>query len=79
MNGKKYAILDGVLMCPLTVGSQALIFHQGQYIRTSTVVAIHGIDPEHVRFETKNTNYCLVKPSAPQSAYVPSYAMGVAA
>jgi hypothetical protein len=71
MNGKKYTILDGVLMRPLTVGDRALILHQGQYIRTSTVVAIQEIAPGQVRFETGNTNYCLVKPTAPQSVCIP--------
>lgn len=41
MTDKKTTIMHGVLMYPIKIGECALIYHRGQFIRTSTVVAIH--------------------------------------
>lgn len=60
-------VIIGTLMSPLSVGACALIFQGGRYIRTSTVVRIHSITPRQVRFETLNTQYCLLVPDAPVS------------
>ena len=56
---KKTKTLNGTLMMPLTVGTKAVILHQGQITLTSPVVAIHSVTENEVRFETKNTNYRL--------------------
>lgn len=62
MNEKKTTILRGTLLHPLVVGGCALIHSQGQYIRTSRIVAIESNTADEVRFETLNTNY-RVKPN----------------
>lgn len=79
MNSKKFTILDGILICPLAVGRPAHIFHQGRYIRTSTVAAIHDAVPGSVRFETINTNYCLLRPTRPQLAQISGFVSGLSA
>ena len=71
MNGKKAAIIQGMLMSPLTVGHRALIYAQGHPMLTSTVVAIHDISDEHIRFETRNTNYTLLLHPDPETACAP--------
>lgn len=38
MTDKKTTIMHGVLMYPIKIGECALIYHRGQFIRTSTVV-----------------------------------------
>ena len=58
---KKIRIVHGTLMYPLEVGSRA----------TSTVIAIHGVTPQQIRFETMNSQYCLLAPSSPVAADVP--------
>ena len=37
MTDKKTTIMHGVLMYPIKIGECALIYHRGQFIRTSTV------------------------------------------
>lgn len=64
-------IVHGTLMYPLEVGSRALIFEEGRYLHTSKVIAIHGVTPQQIRFETMNSHYCLLAPSSPVAADVP--------
>lgn len=71
MEGKKTTTLTGVLMRPLLVGGCARIFHGGQIIRTSTIVAIHDASPSRVCFETLNTIYTLLMNPTPQTAANP--------
>ena len=68
---KKIRIVHGTLMYPLEVGSRALIFEEGRYFHTSMVIAIHGVTPRQIRFETMNSHYCLLAPSSPVAADVP--------
>lgn len=35
------------------------------------VIAIHGVTPRQIRFETMNSHYCLLAPSSPVAADVP--------
>ena len=37
-------------------------------IRTTTVVSIGSVSPGRICFETRNTRYLLLAPTAPQSA-----------
>lgn len=46
---KNIRIVHGTLMYPLEVGSRALIFEEGRYLHTSTVIAIHGVTPQQIR------------------------------
>lgn len=68
MNQKKSATLSGVLMAPLCVGSRALILHEGRYIHTSRVEAIHSVDSSAICFETMNTHYRLLPAPISQKA-----------
>ena len=68
---KNIRIVHGTLMYPLEVSSRALIFEEGRYLHTSTVIAIHGVTPQQIRFETMNSHYCLLAPSSPVSADMP--------
>ena len=68
MTFKKSTTLDGTLMYPLVVGGRAVIYHNGQYIRTSRIIAIHDRTAEQIRFETLNTNYTLLLNPTPQEA-----------
>lgn len=79
MTDKKTTIMHGVLMYPIKIGECALIYHRGQFIRTSTVVAIHYDAPDAMRFETLNTHYTLLLGPAPQTAANPTMLMLVAA
>ena len=79
MTDKKTTIMHGVLMYPIKIGDCALIYHRGQFIRTSTVVAIHYDAPDAMRFETLNTHYTLLLGPAPQTAANPTMLMPVAA
>ena len=74
---KKIRIVHGTLMYPLEVGSRALIFEEGRYLHTSTVIAIHGVTPQQIRFETMNSHYCLLAPSSPVAADVPVTVVGL--
>lgn len=79
MTDKKTTIMHGVLMYPIKIGECALIYHRGQFIRTSTVVAIHYDAPDAMRFETLNTHYTLLLGPVPQTAANPTMLMPVAA
>lgn len=68
---KNIRIVHGTLMYPLEVGSRALIFEEGRYLHTSTVIAIHGVTPRQIRFETMHSHYCLLAPSSPVSVDLP--------
>ena len=70
MNQKKSATLYGSLLCPLAVGHCALIRYQGQMMRTSQVVAIHNCTADAICFETRNTNYTLLRCPAQQTVAV---------
>lgn len=78
MMKKKSNLLSGTLMYPLTVGGCALIYHQGQFIRTSRIVAIHERTAQKVRFETLNSHYILLLDPAPVTAAQP-HMLGMAA
>ena len=65
---KKTRTLNGELMMPLSVGTRAMILHQGQIMLTSQVVAIHSQKEDEVRFETKNTHYRLLTGPSHQPA-----------
>lgn len=78
MKFKKSKILSGILMAPLMVGGRALICHNGHFIHTSTIVAIHGSGDHFIRFETLNTNYVLLMDPTPQMAAIPAE-LGLAA
>ena len=60
MEYKKFTTMSGTLLLPLCVGSRAVILHNGGCTCTSTVVAIHSVQPGDIRFETKNTHYRLL-------------------
>ncbi len=66
METKKETTLTGTLLCPLAVGSRALILHRGRLMSTSTVVEIQSIGASEIRFETKNTYYRLLPSPRPQ-------------
>lgn len=68
MNGKKFATLNGVLMVPLRIGCRAFVAHEGGYIRTSAVVAIHSVQLGEIQFETRNTYYRLLPAPLRQAA-----------
>lgn len=68
---KKCTTLKGSLLCPLTVGSCALILHRGQVIRTSRIMAIQSLTPSEVCFETRNTHYTLLPDPLPWAASRP--------
>lgn len=60
MNSKKKNMeITGWLMCPMTVGAAAVIAEPGGMRRTSTVLQMEQISSVEIRFETRNTNYCL--------------------
>ena len=52
---KNIRIVHGTLMYPLEVGSRALIFEEGRYLHTSTVIAIHGVTPQQILVERHST------------------------
>lgn len=62
MNSEKKTTktLTGTLLRPLAVGAKAVILHQGQVTLTSRVVEIHSRTEDEIRFETLNTEYCLL-------------------
>ncbi len=79
METKKETTLTGTLLCPLVVGSCALILHRGQLMRTSTVVAIQSIGAGEIRFETRNTYYRLLPSPRPQAREAAQRFMAMAA
>lgn len=68
MNGKKFTTLSGMLMSPLCIGCRAMIIHNGYYIHTSKVVAIHSVQAGDIRFDTMNTHYRLLLDPMSQAA-----------
>ena len=58
---KNIRIVHGTLLYPLEVGSRALIFEAGRYLHTSKVIAIHGVTPRQIRFETMNSQELICK------------------
>lgn len=65
---KKSTTMYGTLMCSLSVGSRALIRHNGGYVHTSVVMAIQSVDASEIRFETRNTHYRLLPAPVSQEA-----------
>lgn len=57
---KKVRKMAGALLCPLAVGSRAIIVHQGKIIRTARITAIHHRNAGEVYFETLDTRYYLL-------------------
>ena len=57
---KKVRKMAGALLCPLAVGSRAIIVHQGKIIRTARITAIHHRNAGEVCFETLDTRYYLL-------------------
>lgn len=57
---KTMKTITGTLLRPLAVGAKAVILHQGQVTLTSQVVTIHSRTEDEIRFETLNTEYCLL-------------------
>ena len=68
MEGKKFATMSGTLLFPLSIGSRAVILHDGGYTHTSKVVAVHSVQPGDIRFETRNTYYRLLPAPVAQEA-----------
>ncbi len=79
METKKETTLTGTLLCPLAVGSCALILHRGRLMCTSTVVAIQSTEASEIRFETKNTYYRLLPSPHPQAREAAQRFMAMAA
>lgn len=75
MEGKKFATMSGTLLFPLSVGSRAVILHDGGYTHTSKVVAVHSVQPGDIRFETQNTHYRLLLTPLEQTADCPPLGM----
>ena len=75
MEGKKLATMSGTLLLPLSVGSRAVILHDGGYTHTSKAVAIHSVQPGDIRFETRNTHYRLLLTPLEQTADCPPLGM----
>ena len=75
MEGKKLATMSGTLLFPLSVGSRAVILHDGGYTHTSKVVAIHSVQPGDIRIETRNTHYRLLLTPLEQTADCPPLGM----
>lgn len=69
MNAKKKCVsLRGMAVLPITVGACACLVCDGQFIRTSRVVAVHEHTPEVLRFETLNSNYSVELRPSPLAA-----------
>lgn len=67
MNNQKKSIeITGWLLYPIAVGNSAFIHETNGMRRTSTVLSLEVISQTEIRFETRNTNYCLHL--APQEA-----------
>lgn len=75
MEGKKFATMSGTLLFPLSIGSRAVILHDGGYTHTSKVVAVHSVQPGDIRFETRNTYYRLLPAPLEQTADCPPLGM----
>lgn len=60
MNSKKKTLeITGWLLYPIAVGNSAFIHETNGMRRTSTVLSLEVISQTEIRFETRNTNYCL--------------------
>lgn len=60
LQAKIIRTMAGALLCPLAVGSRAIIVHQGKIIRTARITAIHHRNAGEVCFETLDTRYYLL-------------------
>lgn len=58
-NQKKCIEITGWLLYPIVVGNSAFIHQTNGMRRTSTVLSLEVISQTEIRFETRNTNYCL--------------------
>lgn len=54
---KKTETLHGSPICPIKVGSIAVIAKNGRLYHTSRVIALHECTEEHIHFETLHTHY----------------------
>jgi len=68
---KKKVMLCGMLLCPVTVGKPAVFAAEGNFYRTSSVVALHEQTEDNIHFETKNTHYYLSMSPFPLAAMSP--------
>ncbi len=68
---KKKVMLRGMLLCPVTVGKPAVFAAEGNFYRTSSVVALHEQTEDNIHFETKNTHYYLSMSPFPLAAMSP--------
>lgn len=60
MNSKKKTLeITGWLLYPIAIGNSAFIHETNGMRRTSTVLSLDAISQTEIRFETRNTNYCL--------------------
>ena len=59
MENKKTLEIKGSPIYPVAVGMSAFISEDGGVRRTSTVLKVKKVSPAEIRFETRNTNYCL--------------------
>ena len=57
---KKIRTIHGILLRPLTVGSKAIIVHQGKITHTARIIEIHHRTAEETCFETADTMYYLL-------------------
>ena len=60
LQAKIIRTMAGALLCPLAVGSRAVILHQGKIILTTCITAIHHRTAGEVCFETLDTRYYLL-------------------
>lgn len=68
---KKTVMLCGTLLCPITIGKPALFASEGNFYRTSIVVAVHKQTEDNIHFETRNTHYHLSMSPFPLAAMSP--------
>ncbi len=68
---KKTVMLCGTLLCPITIGKPALFASEGNFYRTSSVVALHKQTEDNIHFETRNTHYHLSMSPFPLAAMSP--------
>ena len=61
-------LLFGILLKPLVVGNPASIIHTGGWMMTSPVRAITQLTNASVRFETENSEYCVIPYQHPASS-----------
>ncbi len=68
---KEVRTLNGILLRPLVVGSNAIIFHQGKITRTACITAIRRRTAKAVCFETADIRYYLLTSPDTQPAVSP--------